>query len=36
METRDQRPTSETQRAEHAGAVPEEETVGERGSTHSP
>jgi molecular chaperone GrpE len=33
METRDQRPTSETQRAEHAGAVPEEETTGERGST---
>jgi molecular chaperone GrpE len=33
METRDQRATSEAQRAEPAHAVPEEETTDERGST---
>jgi molecular chaperone GrpE len=33
METRDQRSTSETQRVEHAGMVPEEDTAGEWGST---
>ena len=33
METRDQHATSEAQRAEHASAVPEEETTNERGST---
>src|SRR5438093_11882512 len=33
METRDQHATSEAQRAEHASAVPEEETTDERGST---
>ena len=33
METRDQRPTSEAQRAEHAGVMPEEETTDERDST---
>jgi molecular chaperone GrpE len=33
MEIRDQRATSEAQRAEYAQAVPEEETTDERGST---
>jgi len=33
METRDQHATSEAQGAEHDGAVPEEETTDERGST---
>ena len=33
MEIRDQHATSEAQRAEHAGAVPTEETTDERGST---
>jgi len=33
METRDQRATSEAQHAEHASAMPEEETTDERGST---
>jgi molecular chaperone GrpE len=33
METRDQRTTSEAQRAEHAGKMPEEETTSEPGST---
>ena len=33
METRDQHATSEAQRAEHAGVVPNEETTGEPGST---
>ena len=33
METRDQRTTSEAQRAEHAGAVSEDDTAGERDNT---
>lgn len=33
METRDQRTTSEAQRAQHAGAMPEEDTTDEQGST---